>query len=97
MKKNCGTCAKQKTCPKAKNIENYRLNGGCADHQWSEKVIACPDCGEEMMLMMDYHYEGKYGQMITGDVYHCEKCLRDDVIERRWECVDSERRQYFHG
>ena len=59
--------------------------------------LQCTECGGEMILMMDYHYEGKYGQMITGDVYHCESCLRDDVVERRWECVGSERRQYFHG
>ena len=59
--------------------------------------LQCPECGGEMVLMMDYHYEGKYGQMITGDVYHCENCLRDDVVERRWECVGTERHQYFHG
>ena len=58
--------------------------------------LLCPEYGKEMVLMMDYHYEGKYGQMITGDVYHCENCLRDDVVERRWEC-GRERRQYFHG
>ena len=96
-KKNCGNCAKQDSCPKAKHVENYRMTDGCMDHQWPEGTMLCPDCGGEMIYMMDYHYESRYGQLITGDVYHCENCLRDDVVERRWECVGSERRQYFHG
>ena len=98
MIKNCKTCAKQNTCPKAKHIENYRLIGSsCSEHEWPDGTILCPECENEMRLMMDYHYEGKFGQLITGDVYHCENCLRDDVIEKRWECLDMSRRQYFHG
>lgn len=59
--------------------------------------IHCLECGKEMIFEMDYHYESQHGRLVTGDVYHCENCLRDEVIEREWECVSTNRRQYFHG
>jgi hypothetical protein len=96
VQRNCNCCGKQNTCPKAKRIENYRLDG-CLDHEWPDGTILCPECGSPMEYIQFYHYEKPYGQMTTGDVYHCDECGNDDVIERRWEKIEEVRRRYFHG
>lgn len=59
--------------------------------------LQCRECGAEMEYIQFYHYERPYGQMITGDVFHCPECGQDEVIERRWEKIDESRRIYFHG
>ena len=95
--KNCNTCAKQDTCPKARNIENYRSKSSCMDHEWPDGTILCSDCGSPMEFIHEYHYDAPYSRMVTGDVYHCEECGNDEVFEKRWECLGVERRHYFHG
>lgn len=99
MKKNCCTCAKQSTCPKARNIENYRFDG-CMHYvpeDLPDGTLLCSECGSPMEFIQFYHYKEPYEQMTTGDVYHCSECGNDDVIEKRWECLGTERRHYFHG
>ena len=49
-KKNCGSCAKQNTCPKAKHIENYRMSGSCIDHQWPDETMTCPSRGSHLEM-----------------------------------------------
>ena len=34
---NCNTCAKQNTCPKSGNIENYHFSDGCIEFQSKNK------------------------------------------------------------
>lgn len=59
--------------------------------------MKCRECGSEMEYISFYHYENKYGRLVTGDVYHCDNCGEDDVIEKRWEYIDEERKKYWHG
>ena len=62
-----------------------------------DSVLQCPECGGEMHFISEYNYLHHYGRMVTGDIYHCEECGSDDVIERKWEKVAEERRKYWHG
>lgn len=97
--KNCNSCAKQNVCPKARNIENYYIDS-CAqyisDYIPSETLL-CSECGGSMEFIHEYHYNTLRGRMVNGEVYHCDQCGNDDVIEKTWECINTERRHYFHG
>ena len=96
---DCDSCFKQKKCPKSTIPENYHYSGCCEAIPKEPRTegLYCAECGHPMQWECDYHYPKPYGRMITGDVYHCPNCDNDEVVERKWEMIDAERRKYFHG
>lgn len=60
-------------------------------------TLTCPDCGGVMTHYSDYTYNNQEGNRIEGNIYHCEKCGHDEVVESTWTKIKVEQRRYFHG
>ena len=73
---SCNDCAKQSTCPKAANFENYRLDR-CMD--FVDKNKTCKDCDHfigwgDWNLCCTEHHEGyPFGFLCYEDTPACEK------------------------